>query len=189
MPLKHKYEAAFFPTPQYPEVRGTNVYISTEIIELIRNKRIYIKLVIKLVEIKLTKLIEYKNDSVKAYLKSLVVSETDEYSLWRATKCLKRPSSRNIPIKGSNGEWCRSHKSKGNTFKEYLEETFIPFNEFTSSQQDEINYFLDIHCQMERPIKSLNNTKSSIYNLINPKIIKLLPKEGVIFLTTIFNAV
>ena len=34
------YEAAYFSTPQYPEVMGTNIFLSTEIRELIRNKHI-----------------------------------------------------------------------------------------------------------------------------------------------------
>ena len=38
-------------------------------------------------------------------------------------------------------------------------------------------------------IKTLNNTKYPGYDFISPKMIKLLPKKGVIFLTIIFNAI
>lgn len=82
-----------------------------------------------------------------------------------------------------------------------MEKTFKPFNICTVSQQDNIKNFLDIPCQLDRPIKSisplevkntikdLNNTKSPGYDFINPRIVKALPRKGIIFLTTIFNSI
>lgn len=108
---------------------------------------------------------------------------------------------RNIPIKDTSGSWCRSDKSKVDAFKLYLEETFTPFSFCSNSDSNEITDFLDVPCQMARPIKhftvrefeneikKLNCKKSPGYDNIDSRIIKSLPKKAIIYVTILFNAV
>lgn len=207
------HEAGLLSTPQQCQSNGVNVRISAEIRELIMNKRRLRKIYQstrspidktnfnRAAQYLKKRLKEYKNDSVKKFLRQLDVTRNDDHSLWKATKYLKRPPKRNIPVKDVNGDWCKSDQSKANAFKEYLEDAFNPFSLNTQSDRDEILNFLDIPCQMDLPIKhitpsevqsevnKLNNAKSPGYDKIDSKVIKALPKKGIIFLTTIFNSI
>lgn len=69
---------------------------------------------------------EVKNKSINSYLTSLTGEKDTEYSLWRATKSLKRPKIHIPPIKKDDGTWARSDKQKADLFAEYLEEIFQP---------------------------------------------------------------
>lgn len=84
------------------------------------------------------------------------MSSDNEHKLWNFTKYLKRPTKRNIPVKNSNGEWCRSDISKANTFKEHLKSTFCPFILNSQSVINDILNFLDIPYQTDRSIKHIN---------------------------------
>lgn len=143
---------------------------------------------------------EYKNDSINAFLSNLSPSNNKEHSIWKATKFLKRPQKRNIPFKNTCGVWCRNDKNKSEAFKEFLEETFSPFSFCEAEDERKIKDFLDVPCQMYRPIKhcsprevereiiKLNPKKSPGYDFIDAKILKSLPRKGLIFLSLLFNA-
>lgn len=207
------HEAAYLSTPKKFENNGNNVRISAEIRELISEKR-RLRRLYQSTRSSLDKtnfnrasqylkkrLREYKNELVKNFLKNLDIARNDEYSLWKATRYLKRPTKRNVPIKDDNGDWCRYDSSKANTFKTHLEKTFNPFELNNTADRQQIENFLDIACQMDLPIKhitpeevkstvnKLNNTKSPGYDNIDVKVVKFLPRKGIIFLTTIFNSI
>ena len=67
-----------------------------------------------------------KNETVGKYLSSLAPTKDSDYSLWKATKGLKRPKTQIPPIKTNDGKWTRSAKDKADLFAEHLEETFQP---------------------------------------------------------------
>lgn len=207
------HEAAFIATPQQQRTNGNNVRVSAEIRALIENKRrlrkIYQNTRIPLDKTNfnraarhLTKRLKnFENESIDNYLRNLNVNRDNEHKLFNATKYLKRPKKRNIPIKSSNGEWCRSDDSKANEFRKHLEETFSPFNLNSGPISNEIQNYLDIPCQMDLPIKPItpaeikniislsNNSKSPGYDCIDSKILKHMPKKGIVFLATIFNSI
>lgn len=144
---------------------------------------------------------EQKHSSTNSFLRSLCHTNNNEYNLWKATRYLKRPQRRNVAIKDTSGVWCRSDQSKASSFKTFLEETFKPFSFCTDSDRNEVKEFLDIPCQMYRPIKpfsfkevlneirKLNSKKSAGFDLIDAKVLKSLPKKGYIYLTTLFNSI
>lgn len=70
---------------------------------------------------------ELKNNNIQTYLEKLTVTKETNYSLWKATKTLKRPKEQIRPIKKSDGNWARSDKDKANTFGKYLETVFTPY--------------------------------------------------------------
>lgn len=145
-------------------------------------------------------LAQEKNQNTGLYLSKLRPhNKNKEHDLYGATKYLKRPVKRNVPIKNANGLWCRSDEQKSMAFAEYLENTFKP--NCTNTDDSDIMHSLDIACQLERPIRHitpseikqeinvLNNNKSTGFDKIDAKAIKSLPFKGIMFLTLIFNSI
>lgn len=207
------HNAAYISTPvKKKQANRTHAGISFEIRELIKEKRrlrrkwqqsrnptdkkIFNKACKNLKQ----KLYDAKNESLSYYLKGLTPFENDENCLWRATKYLKRPTQRNIAIKNSNGEFCKSDEAKAEVFAKHLEQTFTSFPMCSLDQNEKVQQFLDSSCQMDFPINpfsfaevqseinKLNNKKSPGYDSISAKIVKLLPKKAVKYLTTLYNS-
>jgi hypothetical protein len=51
-----------------------------------------------------------KNGSVNKYLQELTGENETNYSLWRATKHLKRPVCHKPPLRRENGTWAKENK-------------------------------------------------------------------------------
>lgn len=138
---------------------------------------------------------EVKNETITKYLKGLTDGKETEYSLWKATKGLKRPTAQIPPIKKDNGTWVRSAKLKAELFAEHLEETFKPLprqtaDEYTSPVQrvDECEIRSVTFRELEKEIDKLNVKKAPGYDLITNQIIKALPEKGLRKLLNIINA-
>jgi hypothetical protein len=67
-----------------------------------------------------------KNEYVNRYLQELNAESKTDYSLWRATKYLKRPVCHKPPLRRENGTWAKENKEKAELFTEHLENTFTP---------------------------------------------------------------
>jgi hypothetical protein len=67
-----------------------------------------------------------KNESVNKYLQEFTAESQTDYSLWRATKYLKRPVYHKPPLRRENGTWAKENKEKAELFTEHLENTFTP---------------------------------------------------------------
>ncbi|KAF9812277.1 hypothetical protein SFRURICE_012829, partial [Spodoptera frugiperda] len=61
-----------------------------------------------------------RNDSFHNYLTSLDATASSDYSLWKATRRLKRPVNVSPPIRKSDGTWARTDQEKAGTFSEHL---------------------------------------------------------------------
>jgi hypothetical protein len=61
-----------------------------------------------------------KNESVNKYLQELTAEGETDYSLWRATKYLKRPVCHISPLRRENGTWAKENKEKAELFAEHL---------------------------------------------------------------------
>ena len=79
--------------------------------QIYKSKHIKTKLNKSIKDLK-TLLIEEKNNSIQNYLQNLTANEATEYSLWKATKKLKRQQKHIPPIRKSNGDWARSESEK-----------------------------------------------------------------------------
>lgn len=209
------HEAAVLSTPTHQPSRNqpNRVSLTAEVRELIRSKRRLRRIwqlsrhpadkhnFNRATKVLKQKLYELKNRNVGEYLKNLDPNKRDDHSLWNATKYLKRPAKRNIPIRDTNNTWCRSHKSKAEAFSLHLEQTFRPFCSTNPTSDNDIIQFLDSPCQMSRPIKpitslevkneilKLGKGKSPGYDKIDARVTKSLPKKGILFLTLIFNSI
>ena len=69
---------------------------------------------------------EDQNQGIQNYLSELSATERTDYSLWKATKNLKRPVNSNPPIRLPSGDWARSDEEKALAFASHLKEVFSP---------------------------------------------------------------
>lgn len=72
-------------------------------------------------------MIQAINDETREHFISKLTGHRDtEYSLWKATKQLKRLITQAAPIKNADGKWVRSNQEKANTFADHLAYIFTP---------------------------------------------------------------
>jgi hypothetical protein len=97
-----------------------------------------------------------------------------------------------------SGPWAKSDKEKAELFAENLSEVFSPHN---NDQDREVEQDLATPIQSQErlkvltlkelpdEIKMLNQIKTPGLNLITARLLKELPKEGLVNLMYIFNAI
>ena len=70
-----------------------------------------------------------KQQSIAAYLQDLTDDASTDYSLWKATKRLKRPVRSIPPLRKLDRTWAKDDKEKADVFAAHLERTFQPHGE------------------------------------------------------------
>lgn len=147
-------------------------------------------------------LLALKNQYFQEYLEGLSPTETTDYSLWKATRRIKRPRQHIPPIRRKDGTWARNNEEKASGFAEHLEDVFKPFDsELTLEEENEIHRFLEEPPQVDIPInkvtlseikgtiqKEINPKKAPGFDLITGKLLKKLPEKGLKCILYIFNA-
>ena len=121
-------------------------------------------------------------------------------SLWHKTKYLTKEWNDIPPLKTGNRWYC-TMKEKADLFAEILEEQFMP-NPVTNPQaNDEIMAVVEEPLQLSpfsdfftpgrvrSIIAKLPNKKSPGHDQITDKLLKALPRKGLVFLTQIYNAI
>lgn len=143
-------------------------------------------------------LVAEKEEYVGKYLQRLSPTKATDYSLWKATKKLKRPTTPHPPIRQGKGPWARSDQEKADLFKDHLKKVFTDHTsdcdepklpEIHQEEYDDspINFTVK---EVRKAIKNnVNPKKSPGFDLINGKMIRELPEAGVKLLTFIFNAI
>lgn len=141
---------------------------------------------------------DLNDKEIETEILNLGPTKSSDYSLWKITKKLKQPPKINYPIRKPDNSWTKSNSEKAVTFANYLYDVFTP--NCSEETPPYIQTFLDQTCQLELPIKkfsknevsqaikSLKLAKAPGYDLITPKILKELPREGIDCITFIFNA-
>lgn len=135
-----------------------------------------------------------KNESVNTFLSELTDDKSTEYSLWRATKCLKKSISHIPSIKKTNGQWARSNQEKAETFANYLVSIFQS-NENQSCDLDCVNVIQTDSAipfvttkEVRDEINKIKMKKAPGYDLVTGELLKQLPIRAMIKLTNVFNA-
>ena len=133
-------------------------------------------------------------ESFDSFVLSLDVTESTDYSLWKVAKATRRPPVYIPPIRMMNGGWARDNQAKADTFALHLADTFQP-NNITTNVTPTINYeHKNIGIKYFSPreisaaIKKLNPCKAPGFDLITARILKELPRKGIVMLTYLFNA-
>ena len=86
-----------------------------------------------------------KEASIASYLENLTADADTEYSLWKATRKLKRSITQVPPIRKSDGTWARDNKEKAEAFAEHLADIFKPNNKMCIRDSSITLYLLDKH--------------------------------------------
>lgn len=142
-----------------------------------------------------------KNERFAEHTSTLTSTNASDYSLWKATKHIKRPQIPIPPILRHDGTWARSSAEKAETFASFFKEVFKK-NDIASDVEQDILEFLDSPNQLEMPImsftptevnkviqKGITSKKAPGYDLITGQVLKELPRKGIVLLTVIYNAI
>ena len=136
-----------------------------------------------------------KEESINAYLQNLTAEEDTNYSLWKATKKIKRPINTVPPIRKNMGPWARDNQQKAKIFAEHLANIFTPNHTNENTRLEELtnlsteNIIPVTPREVANEIKTnLNSKKAPGFDLITGDILKNLPKKGIVLLTYLFNA-
>lgn len=143
-----------------------------------------------------------KNNEIEKYLCNLTATDATEYSLWKATSKIRRTQENIPPIRKTDGSWARDDAEKAKTFAEHLSKVFQPHPTQLTTENDEIQQFLESPYQLDSPIKAvtteeikdmirknLSPKKAPGYDLITGAIIKQLPEKALKMLRIIYNAI
>jgi hypothetical protein len=87
-------------------------------------------------------ILEIKQQSVEAYLQTLMDDASTDYSLWKSTKSLERPTVHIPPLRKHGLTWERNNKEKAEAFADYLERTFERNKEKTNDDDRRFNRYL-----------------------------------------------
>lgn len=113
-------------------------------------------------------ILKIKNRSICSYLESLTYTKDTEYSLWKATKYLKRPVMHVPPIKTSDGSFAKTREEKAESFAEYLELTFKP-HQTTCNNQFVLPENSTTKLMQKIPLTNIKEIKKEIKNYVVPK--------------------
>lgn len=144
------------------------------------------------------KLKDWRNITLEAQLESLTATAATNYSLWKFTKEYDRPQPAKPPLKMDHG-WARTPQEKAEAFGRHLAGVFCP-NPRTDADK-EIDQILGQDYQMSLPpdpitvkevwriIHTLQDKKAPGFDLLTKEILLHLPKQAVVFLTTLYNGI
>ena len=145
---------------------------------------------------------EFRNEKFEKFVANLSPSEANDYTLWKATKSLKRPFLASFPIRKPDGEWANNSQEKAHTIADHLEKVFQP-NPCESPEKE---------CELEEEVGNINFLpaekinkitydeifkeikyktkikKSPGFDLISAIILKQLPPAAIKKLEALFNA-
>ena len=137
---------------------------------------------------------QVKNDTISGYLRELTNDSSTEYSLWKSTKNLKRPTMQTPPIKNLDGSWAKNNEQKCMRFAEHLENIFQPNpaendEELSDVEGESEEILLTTPTEVANEIKTnLNPAKAPGFDLITGQILKELPRKALVKLTNLLNA-
>lgn len=135
-----------------------------------------------------------KNESIGNYLSELTNDHRTDYSLWKATKQLKRPILQNPPIRNADRTWARNNVQKACRFAEHLQTTFQ-----SNDGEDLEDWYVPEPEDVEIRPTSLKEVSEEIrinidpkkapgFDLITGEVLKQLSKKAIVKLTTLINA-
>lgn len=140
---------------------------------------------------------EINEETHEHFITELTSHRDTDYSLWKATKYLKRPTAIAQPIIDANGKWAKSNQSKADTFADHLANIFtphlattddLPLEDATPVHQEVGIPNVTIR-EVQRTISAeINPRKAPGYDLITGQILKHLPRKVIAKIAMIINA-
>jgi len=110
-----------------------------------------------------------RNQGIQRYLSELSPSAETNYSLWKATKRLKRPQIQFSPIRKQDGRWARSDEEKAEVFAEHLSKVFESHPRKITIHEEK-KLLTNTSAQMAVPVMpfTVNEVRAAI-RVLNPK--------------------
>lgn len=199
-------DAAKRATPPPAEIAEESICYPLEIRELIkerrRRRRVWHryrhpedKTIFNRVSNKLNRLIRhYKQSSIEHYLSNLSPEEDKNYSLWKATRRIKRPILHVPPLKNPQGTWTRRDDEKAELFAQHLATIFKPHDiqsDINTTKIFQPNKIIKHVTPLEIAQEidnNINPKKAPGIDEISPGLLRELPRKGIIMMTYLFNA-
>ena len=150
------------------------------------------------------KIKEHNNNEFAMFIGTLSTHENTDYSLWKATKKIKKPIMPVPAIRKADNTWARSNEEQAEEFSSHLCNTFIPqiinnSNLKSHTNEDAQTTITTIDKEYTIPkttaqeirniIDKTKSNKAPGIDLINGKILKNLPPKAIRLMTIIFNAI
>lgn len=141
---------------------------------------------------------EAKEKSFHEYITNL---NRFDNSIWKPIKHSRKPKPHVPPVRNEtapNPHWARSDEDKAATFADYLANVFTPID---NEQDQEVETFLHnippnipavvpfTPKEIQQAIRNLNHRKAPGIDRITPKMLKELPRKGIVLITYLFNAI
>lgn len=140
-------------------------------------------------------LYETRNKGIAKYLQGLTADVDTNYSLWRATKRIRRPIINLPPIKKQDGSWARSSQEKADFHVDHLENVFQPHDfhtdvsDLVTVESREATPIKHVSLkEIQKEISCLKSKKAFGYDSITVRMLKNLSAKGIMKLTHLFNA-
>ena len=133
-----------------------------------------------------------RNESFEKHVSAL---KKEDNSIWKPLKKQEKHKTTSPPIRKYStppGPWAKNDNEKAELFPEHLFEVFSPHNNdqelatIIQSQERLEEFTLK---EIKDEIKILNQNKAPGLKLITARMLKELPKEGLVNLMYIFNAI
>ncbi|KAH9644980.1 hypothetical protein HF086_003310 [Spodoptera exigua] len=102
---------------------------------------------------------QHRNAGLQAYLEDLDATSATDYSLWKATKNLKRPVTTSPPLRKADNCWARSDQEKAYVFAEHLSNVFQPHPYEGPVEHEKTKTEANIHIEACLPDGVGNNIK------------------------------
>lgn len=138
----------------------------------------------------------WKDSTMSAYLTELSNEKSTDYSLWKATKNLKRPIAHVPPIQKRDGTWARNNKQKADTFAIHLESIFHPHD--SDLDESPLDDFISVDNldisptslgEIKKIIKDcISAKKAPGFDLITGNILKNLTRKSLVKICHLMNA-
>lgn len=135
-----------------------------------------------------------RNNKIQDFISGLSNEADTNYSIWKATKKIKKPVETETPIKDTAGNWVMNNEAKAETFAKHLAEVF-------SQEDTDLEPNIDsptIHegrplkfslPQLRSKLSEINPNKAPGHDRITGKMLNKLPIMGLVAILHIFNAI
>uniref|UniRef100_A0A0A9YSX4 Putative RNA-directed DNA polymerase from transposon X-element n=2 Tax=Lygus hesperus TaxID=30085 RepID=A0A0A9YSX4_LYGHE len=143
-------------------------------------------------------MLEIQEATNEHYITTLTSDRDTDYSLWKATKHLKRPIVQAPPIKdAATGKWVKCNQEKADAFACHLANIFTPNPADPNDELLEEPQLCDLEIgiplvtvkEVQRTIwTEINPKKAPGYDLITGQVLKQLPRKVLVKVTKIINA-
>ena len=150
------------------------------------------------------KIKEHNNNEFTKFIGTLSTHENINYSLWKATKKIRKPIIPVPAIRKADNTWARNNEEQAEELSNRLCNTFTPHiinnsNLKSHTEEDAQTTIITTDKEYTIPkttaqevrniIDKTKNNKAPEIGLINGKILKKLPPKAIRLMTIIFNAI